>query len=139
MRPSVPVSFSERDSPESDFENGVTAARTQSNVWKVRVVKSYAEAHNHLLIGEVFARDTVCVELNCRSFHFGRVVNSLKDVREGDLSIRIIPWSHIEIINVLPAEFNPGEAKLGLDGEGNILLKDRVYTCPVVTSRESRH
>ena len=124
---------------ENDAKNGDADTPVQSNVWKIRVVKAYAEAHNHLLIGKVIARDTVCVELNCRSFHFGRLVNSLKDVRAGDLGVRIIPWSHIEIINVLPAEFNPGEAELSLDGDGNILLKGSAYACPIVTSQEPRH
>ncbi len=132
------MSSRESDSTRCDSEYGPTGKKTRSHVWKVRVVKTYHEAHNHLLIGEVVSKDTVCVELNCRSFHFGRLVNSLKDVRTGDLGIRIIPWSHIEIINVLPAEFNPGQAELGLDGEGSIFLKDRVYACPIVTSREPR-
>ena len=108
-------------------------------VWKVRVVKAYAEAYIHLLIGRVLARDGVCVELDCRSFHFGRVVNNLKDARVGDWGARIVPWLHIEIINVLPQRFDPREAELDLDGEGNILLKDRVYGCSIVTSREPRH
>ena len=107
-------------------------------VWKVRVVKAYAEAHNHLLIGEVLANDAVRVELNCRSFHFGRLVNSLKDVRTGDLGRRIIPWSQIEIINVLPDDFGFAEAQLAVDQEGSILLKGRAYACPIVTSREPR-
>ncbi len=108
-------------------------------VWKVRVVKAYHEAHNHLLIGEVLAKDSVCVELNCRSFHFGRLVNSLKDVLAGELGIRIIPWSHIEIINVLPDEFDFAEAKLSIDAEGSILLEDRAHACPIATRREPRH
>ena len=108
-------------------------------VWKVRTVKAYPEAHNHLLIGEVLGRSMVCVELNCRSFHFGRLVNSLKGVHEGDLGVRIIPWSHIEIINVLPGEFDFDKAKLSMEEDGNILLKGQRHVCPIVVSREPRH
>lgn len=112
---------------------------TSSVVWKVRTVKAYPEARNHLLIGEVRAKDRVCVEMNCRSFHFGRAVNSLKDIRVGEVDVRIIPWTHIEIVNVLPAEFNYHEAELSLDREGNIFLRDRHRVCPIATRGEPRH
>lgn len=114
-------------------------AKTSSVIWKVRVVKAYPEAHNHLLIGEVLAKDRVCVEMNCRSFHFGRVVNSLKDIRAGDVGVRIIPWAHIEIINVLPADLNYREAELSLDREGNIFLRDSQHICPIAARGEPRH
>ena len=113
--------------------------KATSVIWKVRVVKRYPEAHNHLLIGKVLAKDGVCIELDCRSFHFGRLINSLKDVQAGESGRRIIPWSHIEIINVLPDDFDYREAELSLDREGNILLKDRRYACPIATRSEPRH
>ena len=82
-----------------------------------------------------FLRDA----LDCRSFHFGRLVNSLKDVRTGEPSRRLIPWSRIEIVNVLPTDFNYREAELSMDREGNILFKDRRHVCPIATPSESRH
>ncbi len=115
--------------------------RSSSLVWKVRAVKAYSEAHNHLLVGEVRAKDRVCVELNCRSFHFGRMANSVKDVRAGDLGVRIIPWTYIEIVNVLPGDFDYRKAELTIDREGNILLRDRHHdhACPIATRNEPRH
>jgi hypothetical protein len=107
-------------------------------IWKVRVVKTYHEAHNHILIGAVRARDSVSVELHCRPFHFGRLVNGLKDVTPGEVGTRIIPWLQIEIINVLPTDFRFVEAELGTDGDGNIVLRDGSYACPIVTRREPR-
>ena len=113
-------------------------AKTSSVIWKIRTVKAYPEAHNHLLIGEVRAKDRVCVEMNCRSFHVGRAVHSLKNIRAGELGIRIIPWTHIEIINVLPTDFDYCEAELSIDREGDILLKDRRHVCPIATRQEPR-
>ena len=108
-------------------------------LWKVRVSKAYAEAHNHLLIGEVMSRDGVCVELDCRSFHFGRLVNSLKNVSVGEMGLRIVPWTQIEVINVLPSGFDYRGAELTADAEGNVHLTDRSHACPIATRQESRH
>jgi len=101
-------------------------------------MKAYHEAHNHLLVGEVVSKDCVFIEMHCRSFHFGRSVNSLKDIRAGELGTRMVPWSQVEIINVLPAAFDSASAKLESDHCGNIFLADGSYACPLVTSREPR-
>lgn len=116
-----------------------TDGRPPTTVWKVRVVKAYAEAHNHILVGHVVDRNPVFIELHCLSFHFGRSVNSLKDVYKGDYAVRIVPWSRVEVINVLPAAFRTGAARLTRDEDGNIILVDRGHRCPVISPRESRH
>ncbi len=115
------------------------SSKHDSALWKVRVNKAYAEAHNHLLVGEVMSRDSVCVELECRSFHFGRLVNSLKNVAVGDLGRRIVPWMQIEIINVLPGDYDYRGAELTADAEGNVYLTDRRHACPIATRQEPRH
>ena len=106
--------------------------------WKVRAVKPYPEAHNHLLIGQVLERDTTCVELLCRSFHLGRSASSKHDVAVGELARRIIPWNRIEIINRLPDSFDFRQATIHADGKGDISFTDGHYHCPIVTSRD-RH
>ncbi len=119
-------------------DDHVTNDATTSNVWKIRVVKSYPEAQNHLLVGTVLANNSVCIKMKCRSFHFGRLVHSLKDIRTGSLGIRIIPWSQIEIINVLPTDFHSHDCKLDIDSQGNIFLNDQNHLCPLVTKKEPR-
>ena len=52
-------------------------------IWKVRTVKDYPEAHNHLFIGQVLQVTESYVRLDCRTYHFGRVVNSVKDIKVG--------------------------------------------------------
>jgi hypothetical protein len=74
-----------------------------SDKWKVRSVKPYANASNHLFIGEVLDVNDTYIRMNCRTFHFrDSVANGPKDVQMGDIAERIIPWSRVEVINVLP-------------------------------------
>jgi hypothetical protein len=103
-------------------------------VWKVRIVKEYPEAHNHLIVGEVVEEGPVWVKLRCRTYHFGRSVERPQDVKVGILSTRIIPWARVEIINELPEDFDYAGAKLVADGKGNVSLVHGRYPCPIVTN-----
>ena len=47
-----------------DNENG--------KIWKIRTVKEYTDAHNHILVGRVLAITDSYVRLHCRSYHFGK-------------------------------------------------------------------
>ena len=102
-------------------------------IWKLRFIKPYPDAHNHLLVGQVVARGQVCLELMCRTFHYGRSVNGLKDIVVGALGKRIVPWSRIEIINELPASFDFQNAKLKADQKGGVFFSNSHFSCPIVT------
>jgi hypothetical protein len=108
-------------------------------IWKVRSVKPYPGAHNHLLVGQVASRDAVCLELMCRSFHYGRVVSVLKDIVVGSIGKRIVPWNRIEIINELPASFDFQNAKLHADQKGGVFFSDGHYFCPIVTVQDKHY
>ena len=108
-------------------------------IWKVRFIKSYPEAHNHLLIGKVVIRDGVAVELLCRSFHYGKTASTAKDVSVGSIDKRIIPWSRIEIINELPKSFDFQKAVLKEDEKGGIFFSDSHYSCPIVSSKNKHY
>lgn len=107
-------------------------------IWKVRAIKPYPEAHNHLLIGCVLAEHGPCVSLLCRTFHFGRNVNSVKDIIPGALGKRIIPWSRIEIINELVGTFDFERAKLVKGAKGNVSLSDGANSCLIASRRDGR-
>lgn len=92
-------------------------------VWKVRVVKPYAKAHTHLIIGEVLQDTPTWLRIKGRTYHFGRTAERPRDIKVGNNSVRIIPWSRIEIANELPSSFEYAEAKLTSDGKGNVGLK----------------
>ena len=111
----------------------------ESAVWKVRTIKNYPEAHNHLLVGKVLEITDSYVRLHCRSYHYGRVVNSAKDVQIGNVMVRVIPWSRIEIINELPSSFNYVRGDIVADKEGQVLFQDNQYACPLVTTFERRY
>ena len=68
---------------------------------KIRTIKNYPDAHNHLLVGKVLEITDSYVRLHCRTYHFGRVINSPKDILIGGVMVRVVPWSRIEIINEL--------------------------------------
>lgn len=108
-------------------------------IWTVRFVKPYPDAHNHLLIGQIVGRDQVCLELICKSFHYGRAVNGPKDISVGTVGKRIVPWNRIEIVNELPASFDYQNAKLKADQKGGILLSDGHFACSIMTIRDKHY
>jgi len=103
-------------------------------VWKVRVVKPYPEAHNHLVVGEVLEETATWLRMKGRTYHFGRVAQRVQDIKVGPHEVRIIPWARIEIVNELPASFDYARAKLSEDGKGNVVLTHDRYGCPIATS-----
>jgi hypothetical protein len=113
--------------------------QSMSEVWKVRTIKNYPEAHNHLLVGKVLEITDSYVRMHCRSYHYGRVVNNTNDIQIGDVMIRVIPWSRIEIINELPSSFNYVRGDIVADKEGQVLFQDNQHTCSLVTTFERRY
>jgi len=82
-------------------------------VVRVRWVKMYPTAHNHVAVGDVLHETRNCLTLNCKTYHFGQNVGANKTflepnvfvggIIEGEKAIRSIPWSQIEVINELPS------------------------------------
>ncbi|MEI7947407.1 MAG: hypothetical protein WCJ02_11955 [bacterium] len=80
----------------------------------VRWLKPYAEAHNHVAIGQVSAETPHYVSLYCKVYHIGKhrgcpraklVPNkSIGGILEGDKRLRHIPWSRIELICEHPSD-----------------------------------
>ncbi|MFW6132837.1 MAG: hypothetical protein ACOC8F_02995 [Planctomycetota bacterium] len=109
----------------------MNAARRE--IWKLRAVKPYPEAHAHLLVGQVLERDLMGVRMLCRSFHHGRVVSSPRDVNVGELGTRVIPWARVEVVNVLPESFDFQHARVKLDKKGHVIYSDGHAACTLVT------
>jgi hypothetical protein len=104
---------------------------TESKVWKIRAIKNYAGAHNHILVGKVLEITESYVRLHCRTYHFGETLNSPDDVLVGAVMVRLIPWSRIEVINELPATFDYVRSTVISDRPGQVLFKDKQYMCPI--------
>lgn len=103
----------------------------EKKVWKIRFVKNYSGAHNHLFIGEVLDMAPTHIKVKGRTYHWGKAICNERDMRIGDNEVRIIPWARIEIINELPANFNYSEAKLSMDNKGMVVLVDENYACKI--------
>jgi len=112
--------------------------QAKSKIWKIRTVKDYTEAHNHVLVGQVLDHNEAYIRLHCRSYHFGKVVNLPKDVNEGILMVRIVPWHRVEIVNELAASFNYMNARVTTDKDGDVVLKDDTYTCSLIYRHDKR-
>ncbi len=104
---------------------------SDSQVWKIRTIKNYPEAHNHILVGKVLGVTDSYVRLHCTTYHFAKVVNKPEDIQIGNLMVRVVPWSRIEIINELPPTFDYVRSRLIADKEGEVLFEDGRHACPV--------
>ena len=109
----------------------------QGKVVKVRWVKTYPTAHNHVAVGEVLRETPQYLALFCKTYHFGNNIGGRKarlrqgeyvgGVIEGEKSVRIIPWSRIEVINELPAETH-WDAEAYVDQTGLCYLANKHKT-----------
>ena len=115
------------------------AAQEEKKIWKVRTAKNYPEAHNHLFIGQVLELTLSYIRLDCWTYHFGRSINSLKEIRAGARGIRILPWSRIEMINELPSSFDYSKADLITTEDGKIALSDGKTNCVLSSSYDNRY
>jgi hypothetical protein len=102
-----------------------------SKIWKIRMVKNYPEAHNHLLVGKVVEITDTYIRLHCRTYHFGRMINRPQDVQIGDLMVRVVPWSRVEVINELPHNFDYIRSSVVADKEGQAIFQDNQHSCPI--------
>ncbi len=106
-------------------------------IWKIRTIKNYPEAHNHIIVGKVLDITDSYVRLHCKTYHFGTVLNDPKDVQIGSVMERIIPWGRIEIINELPSTFDYVRSSLIADREGEVLFKDKEHMYPFATTADN--
>jgi len=114
------------------------AVENDKKIWKIRTIKNYPEAHNHICIGEVLDITDFYIRLKCQTYHFRRSVNGPKDVRIGEVGIRIIPWNRIEVINEIEPAFKYSEAKLSLEAD-KVILSDGIFSFIVASSYDSRY
>jgi len=71
--------------------------------------------------------------MDCKTYHFGKMVNSEKDVYTGINMVRIIPWARIEIINELSESFDYVNAQLLGNKDGTISIKDKQHSYSLVS------
>ena len=97
----------------------------KGRIVRVRMVKNYSTAHNHVAVGEVLEETPNYIKMNCRSFHFGNRSGRL--VSESESAVRILPWQRIEVIAELQEKVD-WQAHTGFDEGGNLVLLDEKKT-----------
>ncbi len=105
----------------------------KDKIIRLRWRKHYSEAHSHVAIGKVLHENGGYVALKCRTFHFKKIFNgSTQGIREGDICVRMIPWSAIEVMHELELDTKLG-APLVMDSKGNIILDNKYKTMIIRT------
>ena len=99
--------------------------KEKNRIWKIRTVKNYAEASNHIIIGKVLSCNTAFIRLHCMTFHFRKNAHNPNDFKIGEDMVRIIPWSKVEIINELDSSFNYMKSELISEDNNEVLLTDK--------------
>ena len=107
-------------------------------IWKLRTVKDYPEAKNHIFVGKAVEITDSYVVLDCRTYHFGRTVNQPRDIRVGAVEFRVIPWGRIELVNLLDKDFDYKKPKIVKDENGTISLKSGSTICTLYRANDSR-
>ncbi|AQQ72337.1 hypothetical protein SMSP2_02720 [Limihaloglobus sulfuriphilus] len=111
--------------------------KLSGKICKIRTVKNYPQAHNHLLVGRIEESDTAAVMIYGKTYHYKRNIVSIRDVKVGSLGLRVLPWARIEIMNIIPPEFDYENAELGLSGDGEVTLKSAGGEISVFSSKDS--
>lgn len=116
-------------------------------VVRIRWVKPYPEAHNHVAIGDVLGETPYYLTLHCKTYHFGKNVGGRKarlvphkyigGVVEGEKNVRYVPWSRIEVINELPKDTDWDE-HAQVDEDGSCVLSNKHKTV-ITRARDTQH
>ena len=112
----------------------------EGKVIRVRWVKSYPSAHNHVAIGDVLGETPRYVVLLCKTYHFRNNVGGAEGqlcpgkyvagILEGEKSVRVIPWSRIEVINEL-SETTDWDVRANVHESGLCTLANKENTVVV--------
>lgn len=94
----------------------------KGKIIKVRFVKNYASAHNHVVIGRVVDESDCYLLLECRTLHFGTLVRNRSRIEHGAKALRALPWHRIEVLHVLDDEVD-WASDLTIDDDGYVSTK----------------
>jgi len=111
----------------------------KTEIWKVRQVKPYENATNHIFLGRVISKNATYVAMDCVTFHFGKVVDTAMNnkVITGMRRIRRIPWHQIEVVHDLVKNFDYVNAEITTDKEGTVVFRTKDHDC-IITKRTDR-
>lgn len=109
-----------------DGRPGGGAPPTRRKVVKVRWVKPYEGAQNHICIGEVLEETPHYLKILGRTYHFRKPQGHLKAVQYSATKVRWIPWSRIEVVTELPAGTDWEHLRLQVDAQNRLCVSGDV-------------
>ena len=95
----------------------------EGKIVKIRFIKRYKDARNHICIGEVRAETPNCLIVKGRTFHFGSTMAQNSDLENGFPKTRWIPWHQIELVTELSADLDWRNEEFVLDASGDLALR----------------
>jgi hypothetical protein len=108
----------------------------KDKIVKIRWVKNYASANNHVAIGHVVDETDHYLIADCRTFHFGKLIRDRSRIKAGKPCHRAIPWNRIEVIHVL-ADDTDWKVDFKVDVNGNLILDNKHKT--LIAKTKGRH
>ena len=90
-------------------------------IWQIRIKKTYYEATNHVVIGEVLEQNTIYIRIKCKTYHFLKPIISAS-VSSGQIKVRVFPWTSIDYISELPCDFEWEKTNVELTESGDIIF-----------------
>ncbi|MBI5818435.1 MAG: hypothetical protein HZA88_05565 [Verrucomicrobia bacterium] len=104
---------------------GGTPAGTRLIV-KVRWLKPYEGAQNHICIGEVLAETPQCLKVLGRTYHFRRPQGNIRAVQTSAIKVRWIPWNRIEMVTELHPDTDWRNLQLKVDDNNRVSVTGSV-------------
>ena len=115
----------ELDRPRAQLDAArltVWTSRTNlMQIVKVRWVKPYEAAQNHICIGEVLEQGAQYLKILGRTFHYGRTPTT-RSLGASPEKVRWIPWSRIEVVTELHPETDWRNLQLQVDATGKLCV-----------------
>ena len=93
----------------------------EKRIWKVRIKKTYPEATNHVVVGEVLEITPIYLEMKCKAFHFKKPTIA-SSVLSSLVKTRIFPWHTVSYITVLDSNLDWESAEVSLSQTGDIVI-----------------
>ncbi|GEM_PF-4397334 len=108
------------DTPLTSTRIGRPRPATEPKVVKIRWVKAYEGAQNHVCIGQVVEETPNCRKIQGRTWHFRRPQGGAKSVLSSQVKIRWIPWERIEVVTELPSDTDWACLRFEVDVQGRL-------------------
>lgn len=82
--------------------------KAKVKVVKVRQVKDYPDAKNHIMVGEVIAETLQYLKMKCRTFTFPTLsgYRAPSAIKVSSIKTRWIPWCRIAVVTELTPDFD---------------------------------